>query len=109
MANFGDFRGSFDKMIALLKSIDRQTSKPCCTLNPSVGENISIVSGSKYLKVTKTNGTGSVLITFPDATVHTLTAVDSVFEIPYTGGTYPAITISTSTGGTWKYLTLTNA
>lgn len=104
-AQYGDLRGPLDKMISLLKSIDASVSK-CCALNPSVGTSASTTDNAKYLQVTKTNGVGTVTITFPDATVQTLTTDGEVFEIPYTGGKYPSVTIASGDGGTWSWLTL---
>jgi hypothetical protein len=104
-AQYGDLRGPLDKMIAELKRISANTSK-CCNLTPSVGTSENTPADVKYLKVTKTNGTGTVTITFPDATVQTLTASGEVFEIPYTGGKYPSVVIESADGGTWSWLTL---
>lgn len=105
MANYGDLRGPLDKMISELKRIASNTSK-CCSLTPSVGTSAETTANAKYLKVTKTNGTGTVTITFPDASVYTLTASGSSFEIPYTGGKYPSVEIASGDGGTWTWLTL---
>lgn len=106
MANFGDFKPSFNYIISLLKNIDRNTRcATCASVTPSVGTNTSVPAGASYLRVTKTNGTGTVTITFPDSSVVSLTADGSVFEIPFTG-TLPAVTIASGNGGTWTWLTL---
>lgn len=106
MANFGDFKGVFNTIISYLKSIDRNTRCIACAgVTPSVGTNTSVPAGASYLRVTKTNGTGTVTITFPDSTVVSLTTNGSVFEIPFTGA-LPAITIESGDGGTWTWLTL---
>lgn len=106
MANFGDFKGVFNTIISYLKTIDRNTRCTACTsVTPSVGTDTSIPAGASYLRVTKTNDTGTVTITFPDGTVVSLTADGSVFEIPF-AGTLPAVTIASGDGGTWTWLTL---
>lgn len=106
---FGDLNPVLGKIITLLKQIEHNTACAVCgvTLSPTVEENASIAAGASYVRVTKTNGVGTVDITFPDASVFTLTAQDEFFEIPYTGGILPAITVSSGDGGTWSTLTLT--
>lgn len=108
MANFGDFRGSFDAMIAFLKRIDRNTR---CIACGSSRDPIAAVSGDANpatvpagytsLTVTKTNGSGSVVITFPNGNTYTLTADGEVFEIK---GDLKEFTIEGQSGGTFKYM-----
>lgn len=106
-AQYGDLRGLFNTQIALLKQIQRNTNcATCATVTPSVGTDTSIPAGANYVRVTKTNATGTVTISFPDLSTISLTADSDVFEIPLVGK-LPAITISSGDGGTWTWLTLT--
>lgn len=105
-AQFGDLRGPLEKQIALLKQIERNTNcATCAMVTPSVGTNTNVPAGANYLRVTKTNATGTVNISFPDLSTVSLTADSAVFEIPLVGK-LPAITISSVDGGTWTWLTL---
>ena len=108
MAQTGDLLPAFHKMISLLKSIERNTLCTQCSetvLTPSAGTGGTIEEGARYLRVTKTNDTGTVVITFPDESTVTLTGDGEVFEIPQ-GGKLTEISISSEDGGTWTWIIL---
>jgi len=104
---FGDIRDTLNKMISLLKGIERHTRCETCsaTVTTSAGANSSIPAGFRSVRVTQTSSTGTVAITMSDATTYTLNAQNEVFEIPI-GGVLPAITITAGSGGTWKWVAI---
>jgi hypothetical protein len=100
-----------NKLIALTKQIERHTHCTSCNTGGESSDIQLISSGSgnipagfRFIKVIKTDGTGTVVLTMSDSSTYTLTASGDIFEIPATGGVFPAITISSSNGGTWQWV-----
>jgi hypothetical protein len=107
--NYGDIRGPLEAILAHLKKIERNTR--CLVCGSSLasiagtqagGDPLSIIAGYTSLRVTKTNGSGTVTITFPDASTYDLTADGEVFEI--SGSPLGEFSISTAGGATYKYV-----
>jgi hypothetical protein len=110
MANFGDFRGSYDKMISLLKQIARSLQCIACentgtlTAQTSSAGTGDIDAGFKSIAIVKTNDTGTVTITLSDSSVYTLTEEGEGFsDASSPGFSLPAYDISSADGGTWKW------
>jgi hypothetical protein len=109
MAEYGDLRGPLEKMIQLLKSIDRRLLCQICgselaplAATEAADDPATIAAGFTQLNVTKTNGSGTVTITFPDASTYVLSADGEVFQI--TGSPTLGEFIITGAGGaTFKY------
>ena len=110
MAEFGDLRGPLDKIITELKRNNRLLSCLTCgsSLAPVSATNVdadpaTVPAGYTRLIVTKTNGSGTVTITFPDAQTYVLSTNGEVFDIkgsPNLG----EFTITGAGGATFKYL-----
>lgn len=108
-AEYGDLRGPLEKMIQLLKSIDRRLLCQVCgsELEPVAATDVaanpaSVAAGYNTLTVTKTNASGTVTITFPNAATYVLSASGEVFTISgYPLGEY---TITSAAGATFKYV-----
>lgn len=107
--NYGDIRGSLDKMISLLKSIDRRLLCQICgsdlapiAATQAAANPATIPTGYNTLTVTKTNATGTVTITFPNASTYVLSADGESFTISgYPLGEYE---INAAGGATYKYV-----
>lgn len=109
MAEYGDLRGPLEKMIQLLKSIDRRLLCQICgsDLSPIAATEVAddpatIVAGYNTLTVTKTNASGTVTITFPNASTYVLSADGEVFNI--SGYPLGSFTITGAGGATFKYV-----
>lgn len=110
MANFGDFKGSLDFIISLLKRIDRHTECMACAAtgnlgaeavvnNTLAGTNTSVPAGLQSVIITAL--TTSPVITMSDASTYTLTTVGETFSLSASpGSVLPAFSIA---GGTWKW------
>lgn len=106
---FGDLRPILDNIIAKLKAIERHTRCAVClsSLNPiaatqAAGNPATIPEGYNTLNIIKTNGSGTVTITFPDASTYLLTVDGEEFTIsgsPLLG----EFTIAVASGATYKY------
>ena len=104
---FGDLNPVLGKIITLLKQIEHNTSCAICfSVSPSSDTSGVVPAGAKYLKVEKTNGVGTVTITFPDSSTYDLTADGQIFEIPLSHAKLPEITIASGDGGTWVWTVL---
>ena len=103
--NFGDIRGSLDKMIQLLKGIDRNTNQSsCCIATTSAGTG-SIPEGFKTVSIMKNDtGIGVVNITLSDGSVFPLTAQGEVFvDASSDKFVLPAYNISSTLSATWVW------
>jgi hypothetical protein len=105
---FGDLIRPIEKQIQLLKSINRRLLCIQCggDNDPAAGTSsdttpIPVAEGFQTLTVTKTNGSGTVTITFPDASTYVLTTSGEVFTI--SGSPLGAYTITGAGGATYKY------
>lgn len=106
MANFGDFKGSLDFIISLLKSINRHTECASCggTANiASAGVSTSVPAGFKSIAIVKTStNSDSNTITLSDGSTYPMTELGEVFvDAASPGSTLPAYTISGA--GSWKW------
>lgn len=99
--NYGDLKPSLDEISRHLRHIDNYFQDLKQRSSIIAGTDSVVPEGNRYVKITKTNGSGSVVITLPDTSTYTLTAQDEVFEIP--NGDDVSINVSTSDGGTWKW------
>lgn len=106
---YGDVRGPFDKMISLLKSIDRRllcqicgSDLPPIAATQAAADPATIVAGYNTLTVTKTNASGTVTITFPNASTYVLSADGEIFTI--SGYPLGQFTITGAGGATFKYV-----
>ena len=114
MAEYGDLRGPLEKLIQLLKAIERHTGCIACAeegILPSPvteittsGVGSSVPAGLTSVAIIKTNSTGTVNITMSDSTVYPLTTQGEGISDDASNGTIlPAYTISSPDGGTWKW------
>lgn len=115
-AEYGDLRGPIEKMISLLKDIERHTRCTACAIpdiegggggggaaEDSIGEaNTSVPAGFRSVSITKTAGEGSVIIEL-DSGEYILTEVGESFNDAATpGNTLHRYDISSETGE-WKW------
>lgn len=103
-AQFGDLRNPLDKLIALQKETNRLLGCSTCRTNTtSAGVNVDVPAGFKSVTITKTNGTGTVVITLSDNSTYTLTANGESFTDTLNNGVLPLYDVATSDGATWKW------
>jgi len=114
MAEYGDLRGPLEKMIQLLKAVERQLTCLVCasgasgvipTVQETVsGVNTSVPAGLTSVAIVKTNSTGTVNVTMSDASIYPLTQQgEGIADDASNGTVLPAYTIASSDGGTWKW------
>ena len=101
---FGDLRPVLDFIITQNKKIEYNTShsenKPTGLLSGVDAVHV-VAAGYSKLVVTKTNSSGTVVVTFPDTSTYTLTATGEVFTIE--GHFLGAYTITGAGGAIYKY------
>lgn len=109
MANFGDFKPTFDYIISLLKGIDRSTSCTACAAGGSVtnlsaaGTNISVPAGFKSIAIVKTGVSDTVDIEMSDSSLYTMTELGEVFvQAVSPGSTLPAYNIAGESSWKWQ-------
>jgi len=105
---YGDLRGPLEKVITLLKSIDKHTRCMVCgsgntplSSTSASGNPATVAAGYQTLTVTKTNASGTVTITFPDSSIYVLSADGEQFTI--SGLPLGVFTILAAGGATFKY------
>lgn len=103
--NFGDIRGTLDKMISLLKQIAIHTNDSgCCAANTSAGTNTPIPAGFSSVAIVQTTTTGGVAITMSDSSVFSLEVQGETFvDAAGPGKSLPAYPIAATGGGQWKW------
>jgi hypothetical protein len=99
----GDLRPFLDKMIALLKTIDRNTNvSGCCSTTNSSGQNTSVPAGFSSVSIVALSGT--VDVTMADGSIYPLTTTgETLVQTASPNKSLPAYHIS---GGTWKWIAL---
>lgn len=100
--NYGDLKPNLDQIARSLRIISGHVQDISKRDTISSEANSSVPAGYRYVKVTKTNGTGTVVIDLGDDT-YSLTTSGSSFELPV-GGVLPAFDISSGDGGTWVWI-----
>lgn len=103
MALFGEFRPHLNEIARSLRVLVKQAcgSSNAPIAGTSASNPVTIPEGYTFLSVTKTNGSGTVTITFPDASTYVLTASGEEFIIK--GGFLGEYTITLGSGATYKY------
>ena len=104
--NFGDIRGSLDKMIQLLKEIGRNTNQSaCCTAVTSAGTGVGVPIGVKSIAIVKTDsGAGLVNIQLSDGSIFALSLQgESFVDVSADRFSLPAYVISSTGGATWSW------
>lgn len=98
----GDLRGFLDKIISVLKQIQRQTeSSGCCPSTTSAGTTISVPAGFGSVAIVQTSA-GEVDITLSDGSVFSMTVLGETFvDAAAPNRSLPAYTISGT--ATWKW------
>jgi len=104
-AQYGDLRGPLDKIISILKGIERALTCATCRDNvTTAGEDESVPAGLSSVAIVKTNGTGTVTITLSDGSTYDLTVLGEGFtDAASPNGKLPAYTIASGDSGTWKW------
>lgn len=105
MAEYGDLRGPFEKMIQLLKSIERHTRCNSCGGDPliSTAGTGDVPAGLKSFAIVKTSSNSDIVnVTLSDGSIYQMIELGEVFiESANNGGVLPDYTIAGP--GTWKW------
>jgi hypothetical protein len=102
----GELRPFLGEIARSLRILVKQSCSETSALAPIAATSVvadptTIPAGYTHLVVTKTNGSGTVTITFPDSSTYVLSASAEVFSI--TGNTLGSFTIALGSGATYKY------
>jgi hypothetical protein len=107
MANYAEFRGPLETLIALSKEQNRLLRCISCGGEAGIttsGVGTDVPAGMRSVSIVKTSEAGTVNITMSDGSIYPMTQEGEVFVTSAgAGGVLPDYLVATADAATWKW------